>query len=107
MRASRRRSHHSVSCSREADAAARESAGRNLPRRIAPLASMRSNAFSISEAGRPHTMHCLEPFIPLGGYPITVSRDFRYEGAVLELQALKESIPAGGEQRFGFRRAES
>ncbi len=51
---------------------------------------------------RHHTMHCLEPFDSLGGYPILLARNFRYDGAILELQALKESSPAGGEPRVWF-----
>ena len=54
MRASRRRSHHSVWGSREAGSCrARSAAGRNLPRRIAPLASIRSKDFSMSDALTP------------------------------------------------------
>ena len=63
MRAKRRRSHHSV-CAREigelcspgqpgAAVPPFKPSGRNWPRSIAPLASMRSRAFSISEAGSP------------------------------------------------------
>src|SRR5208282_6387641 len=59
--------------------------------------------------GKPrlYGMHCPEPFLPLGGYPITVSRNFRCEGAILVLQVIEEFSPVASELPFCFLRAES